>query len=237
MNDYKVYYLLNTVNHKTYFGLTKRTLAKRFAQHRRLAREGSKFLISRAIFKYGWEAFETGLIADGLTKDQACQLEIDLIAGNKSCYESGYNMELGGQTGISTRPETTERRRQAGIYNWLYNPVRRAAIYDPERLRKISEASKANWRRPEYRAVQLSRVKYIRTDATEDKKRRTYLANGYGRKVKCVETGEVFPTLADASRWVNGNPKYAGSNCKSNILACVKGLKRTAYGFTWVDAA
>lgn len=49
--------------------------------------------------------------------------------------------------------------------------------------------------------------------------------------VRCAETGEVFPSSAEAARWLNanGNPKAKGPT----IAATARGVYATAYGYRW----
>jgi hypothetical protein len=52
-----------------------------------------------AIMKYGWDNFEHDVIISDISKENACQLEIALIAQFKSNNrEYGYNISEGGQT-------------------------------------------------------------------------------------------------------------------------------------------
>ena len=50
-----------------------------------------------AIKKYGWENFVGEILLDGLTYEEACQKEIELIAKYKSNNSQyGYNISSGG---------------------------------------------------------------------------------------------------------------------------------------------
>lgn len=52
----------------------------------------------RAIQKYGWNNFEHEVIAENLTKDEACEMEKALIKKLKSNdYHFGYNLSAGGE--------------------------------------------------------------------------------------------------------------------------------------------
>lgn len=52
----------------------------------------------RAIQKYGWNNIQHEIIANNLTKDEACNMEITLIAKLKSNdYHYGYNISSGGE--------------------------------------------------------------------------------------------------------------------------------------------
>lgn len=52
----------------------------------------------RAITKYGWDSFEHIIIYEGLSEDEACNKEIELIRlYNSNIPEYGYNLTTGGQ--------------------------------------------------------------------------------------------------------------------------------------------
>ena len=66
----------------------------------------------RAIRKYGWENINHIVLARDLTKEQAEQLEVELIAKYKSnnpCY--GYNIDNGGKAGNRMSESTKEKLR------------------------------------------------------------------------------------------------------------------------------
>lgn len=49
-----------------------------------------------------------------------------------------------------------------------------------------------------------------------------------GTKVKCITNGLIFNSLADAGRFVNGDPRS-----RSNIRRCCDGLVDKVYGLKW----
>jgi len=52
----------------------------------------------RAIQKYGWDAFKHEIVAEGLTREEACALEESLIAEHHTQdYRFGYNISAGGE--------------------------------------------------------------------------------------------------------------------------------------------
>lgn len=114
MNDcgdtYKVYKLASPSG-KIYIGITKQPISKRFMNGR-----GYKSCpaMNNAIQKYGWENIKHEILFDGLSKEQAEQKEIELIAFYKSNQkEYGYNIENGGNA-PGTHSEETKRKISAG---------------------------------------------------------------------------------------------------------------------------
>lgn len=62
-----------------------------------------------AIQKYGWDNFQHEILYEHLSRDEACQKEIELIAKYKSTNPRyGYNLESGGH--IFTHSEETRRK-------------------------------------------------------------------------------------------------------------------------------
>lgn len=55
----------------------------------------------------------------------------------------------------------------------------------------------------------------------KDKKRKTYIENGHGTKVRCIETGEIFFTITDAAKW-------CGLKSSSSIHDNIAGTKKSA---------
>ena len=84
-------------NGKKYIGITCQDIKKRW-QH------GCGYVKNEAFFsdicEIGWENFKHEIIAAGLTKEEACQKEKELIAKYKSNEpEYGYNKSTGGEKG------------------------------------------------------------------------------------------------------------------------------------------
>lgn len=90
---------------KKYIGITCQNPKKRWKNGK--GYEGNKYFYS-AINKYGWDGFQHVIITKGLTKEEACWLEIELIKVWDSINkEKGYNIATGGET-----PSPTEETRR-----------------------------------------------------------------------------------------------------------------------------
>jgi hypothetical protein len=107
----------------------------------------------------------------------------------------------------SARPETKSRARAASSRNNAKSEVRA----------KISASAKAYWSTPGVKEARLGPL--LAASAAVCAKR-----------VLCVTTGEVFPSFADAARWVReSNPKAS----HSAIVNACKGKLKSAYGHSW----
>ena len=91
----KIYKISNLVNGNIYIGQTTRTLAARFDQHKRDAKNGSTYVIHRAIRKHGIDNFIYEKIDGSGNYDKLLELEAHYIKEYDS-YLHGYNMTLGG---------------------------------------------------------------------------------------------------------------------------------------------
>lgn len=107
---YTVYKHTNKENGKVYVGITRRTPERRW--QRGAGYVGTLF--GNAIRKYGWDNFEHEIIATSLTKNEACSMEIELIAKHRSNeYEYGYNKSCGGETTDCINPRSGKENPKA----------------------------------------------------------------------------------------------------------------------------
>lgn len=93
MNNWIVYKHI-CPNSKCYIGITSKSITQRWANG--LGYQGQRYF-SNAIKKYGWENIKHEILFENLTKEEACQKEIELIAEYKSNDRNfGYNGTCGG---------------------------------------------------------------------------------------------------------------------------------------------
>jgi group I intron endonuclease len=120
-----IYLLTNTINGKTYVGLSTKTLEQRWSRHCRSARGDSSCHIHNAIRKYGPDAF-THHIIEETTKELMFDRERYWI----SVLTPEYNMTEGGQGGI---PSDDVRKR-------LSNAQKAFLKRNPEHQQKLLKA-------------------------------------------------------------------------------------------------
>lgn len=184
MNNNCVYCHTNKINGKRYIGITQNKPNRRWQNGYGYKNRNSYFY--NAIKKYGWENFEHIILEENLTRKEASEKEkyyIRLYNTNNENY--GYNITSGGDNNF-TRNKLTEEQR-INISNKTKEAMNSVEIreymlkvYNSEDwIRKNSEATKRQW-------------------VTSDLKLRVQAANGY--KVRCVETGNVYLSILEASR-------------------------------------
>lgn len=131
MKTFTVYKHTNKTNGKVYIGITGQRVQDRWCR-------GSTYkslYFGRAIKKYGWDGFEHEILADNLSKEEACAMEIMLIEQYSSRNpQKGYNVAAGGggggMIGKHHTPEAIEKIRKASA----------TRIFTEEHKRHISEA-------------------------------------------------------------------------------------------------
>lgn len=166
---------------------------------------------TRAIQKYGWKSFTHEILHEGLTKQEACAREIELIAYHRSNdRDFGYNILVGGELARAGCKHTLEARKKMSEAR-LRDPNRFGRKFGEETLAKMSKNSKERWLNEEYR-------KRISEANLGEKSPRAHA-------VMCIETGEVFPCIRYAS------DKYGiQSSC---ISAACRGKIKTSGGYHW----
>lgn len=159
-------------NGKVYIGITGRKPDVRWRNGE--GYKNNKHLY-RAIQKYTWKNFKHDILETGLTKEQACDLEIQLIAKyHATDPRYGYNISIGGECGsLGLHPSDETRRKMSESHKRVYR--------DPDMRRKMSESVKRAYRNPEVRRKISESVK------------RAYLNPEYRRKICEASKGANNP--------------------------------------------
>lgn len=225
MEDYCVY-LHRTPSKKVYIGMTK-DVKERW-------KNGNGYhyhkYFYKAIKKYGWENIEHKILLDGLTRVDAVKFEkffIKLFKSNNSKF--GYNLTDGGD-GIFGYHHTQETKEKIGLASrqWIRTDETRkkqseAAKNRPkyklnlsnELKEKKSKIAKKMWEDDSYKKLMLEKMRNASIGRPSAKR----------KKVKCIETGEVFDCILHASQ------KYKVQAC--HISYCCKGKRKTCGGKHW----
>jgi group I intron endonuclease len=98
-----VYKATNKINGKVYIGYTSKSLSERMYAHNRKANNSKEKSFNQAfklaLRKYGVDNFLWEELITCDTKDEACQLEVDMIKKHNCITPNGYNMTFGGEGG------------------------------------------------------------------------------------------------------------------------------------------
>lgn len=239
---YKVY-KHTAPNGKVYIGITKQKPERRWQNGNHY--KGNPHFY-RAIRSYKWENFKHDILETGLTKEQACNREIELIAKYDSTNpDKGYNNSTGGECGsLGVHPSEETREK-----------LRKKATYPSEETRKkMSEARKGK-KLPEYWKQHIKEGKSNISEETRkklsearkgkklseetkkkigQKSKETHTGMKYKRhkkctygckKIICLDTGHVYESITQAS---NETGVSIGS-----ISQNLNGRSKTAGGYHW----
>lgn len=128
-----VVYMHKTPNNKVYIGLTSMIPERRWANGMGYYKNPH---FTNAIKKYGWDNIEHIILFDGLTKQEACEKEIELIKLYDSTNrQKGYNIGTGGEfgaTGVKKSKEFCE----------MVSKRHKGKVLSEETKRKILETRK-----------------------------------------------------------------------------------------------
>ena len=158
--NYTVYIHISP-NNKYYVGITANTVIRRWNNGRGYIK--NKYFY-RAIKKYGWKNFQHEIVAEHLTKDEACKFEIALIKALDSTNPNyGYNFSSGGEHGGTGHVVSEETRKKIG-------DAFRGKPLSEECKRKLSESLKGHAVSDETRElISLHRSGIYHTEETKRK--------------------------------------------------------------------
>lgn len=204
INNFCVYMHI-APNGKRYVGITCQKLNRRW--HGGHGYRGQKYFWN-AIKKYGWDNFQHIVVAENLTKEQACELEIDLIKFYKSNNSDfGYNLSSGGEFSFSGAKLSAEARKKIGDANRGENHYLYGKHPTEEHRKNMSLA-----RMGEKNGF------YGKHHTKESKEK-------MGKMVVCIETGVIYPTITEAQNKTGID--------KSTIVKVCKGKKELAGFMHW----
>lgn len=201
MNNYCVY-KHTFPNNKCYIGITRQNPIKRW-------KKGNGYYSNpyfyNAIKKIGWDNIKHEILFTNLSKSDAEKKEIELISFfNSANRKYGYNIALGGKAQESISDETREKLRLSHLGK-KHKPMSK------QLKRQHSNYMKEHWK-----------------DITFKNKLMDGLIKNHCVKVECVETGKIFGSQREASKFYNISYKHIGD--------CLKGRRKTTGGYHWREA-
>lgn len=224
-------YIHTAPNGKKYVGQTSQPENRRW-------RNGHGYVSNRhfyrAIQKYGWDNIHHEVVRRCETLKEANEIEADLIAELKSNDPKyGYNISGGGD-GKNRVAESTRRlmsKARKGKRTGKSNP-NYGRKHTPEERRVMSEKTKGRFvgeKSPLWgkHPSDATRAKMSASRKASKKARACIQAlnQSKAKKVRCVETGDVYESARGAARKLG----YS----QGNISSACRGDHEKAYGFHW----
>lgn len=237
-NNYTVYKHTSPIG-KVYIGITRQIPERRW-------RKGEGYIDNdyfyKAIKKYGWDNFKHEILFEGLSKDEACKKEIELISGTSAnIREFGYNITEGGNA-PKLSEETKEKLRRTRIGRSPSEETRKKMSlsqkgrkHSAETKEKMSKALSGE-NHPMYGKHLSDETRRKMSEARKGEN-----AYWYGKKrdketiekcvahsrkpIICIETREVFSSISEASAIKNISRTAIGN--------CLSGISKTSGGYHW----
>jgi group I intron endonuclease len=237
-----IYLITNLINAKTYVGVTRFALAKRWGGHVATAKAGGRSRLGSAIRKYGPENFDIAEIASCLSDSGSVEREVI------KSFRPDYNQTNGGEHTIGRKhtPETVARiiAKNRGKKR---TPEQRAANSAQAAARHASDPDyrarcTASLARGRLNVDQAKRIAAVRegwrvrdwTEADAERHKQAHkgrkpspttiaaAAAKHRKPIMCVNTGEVFSSALEASAAL-GVGNYS-------ISKVARGTQRSASG-------
>lgn len=171
----------------------------------------------KAIQKYGWNNIRHIILADDLTKDDACLFEQILIAlYDTTNHNNGYNNSLGGEHGLHS--EETKRKMSESHKGMALSEETRRKISEAkkgkqlsgETKQKISEANKGKQFSEEAKQ-KMSESHKGKCHSEETKQK---MSEAISKTVICITTGQVFYGICEAERITGVNDSHISEVCR-----------------------
>ena len=193
---YSVYQHVNKINQKVYIGITKQDVEKRWGNSG-INYKSSPYFYA-AIQKYGWNNFEHNVLFTGLTREEACLKEQELIKQfNSINREFGYNSTSGGESFVMN--EETKQKISKALMN---NKNGLGHACSEEKKQKISQAQKGRQFTDEHKQKLSEAAKKRHVPCSEEKKQ-TLREKSHKRKVYCEELDTVYESVQECGRQLN----------------------------------
>jgi group I intron endonuclease len=192
-----VYVVRNKVNGMTYVGSTKMSLGRRWACHKKAARNGASWPLAVAIREEGPEAFDIAIVNQDDTREELDAKERAVIAERNTIFPSGYNLQTGGVSGFMPHPFTVQHQAQTNA----------GRILSEEHKQKLRIALKGNGRgRPRTQAQRdaVSNTHRGRPKSPEQRAKMSLAARNASPEVKARRAEAIraaFARKKERTKW------------------------------------
>ena len=128
-----VYKHTSNTSKKSYIGVTKKTINKRWEEHINKSKKSNNVHFYNAIRKYGVEDFTSIILEDNISCSKTLYLREIFWINYYDTFNNGYNMTNGGsggatRTGVSNTPEHNAKIRKF----YVDNPDKWSGVNHPQ---------------------------------------------------------------------------------------------------------
>jgi len=214
---------------KVYIGITGQKPERRWRGGE--GYKGTPFY--NAILKYGWENISHEVLANGLSKEEACEMEIEAIREHESQdRERGYNVLAGGDVPLADCPASVrEKMRVKSFEKWARDDYKQSHIgnehwthkngYCEKSIEAMRQSNLGRKRTPE-------QVEFLREKGRKQKRLRGK-DNKKSIPILCIsKDGDVVGKFFGAME-----AERETGVCFQNIFKVCNGERKSAGGFVW----
>lgn len=230
-----IYLTENLINYKCYIGKHK-------SSEFDIKYKGSGTVLGLAFKKYGFENFVCNIIQTAETEEELNKLEYYWIEKCNAVQDDMfYNLKPGGTGGsiphficITNEINSKYLHPNTDLTFYLEKGWRLGKPHQSQELIEKRICGNRGKKRSKETCKNISKALTGKKYGPLSETRKAYLSsirkfNKYNssksRKIKCINTGEVFDSLGDAAR------KYNVST--SNLSACCRGKRKIVGGMKW----
>lgn len=196
---------------KVYIGITSKTI-----QERKNCGYGHNAYFRSAIKKYGWSNFKHEMVAEGLTADEAQDMEKRLIAEmNSTDRDKGYNLSLGGEAPFSglRHSEATKAKISKA------NKGRVISLSARQRMSNSHKGKQIGEKNPMYGKPKSAETIQKQYDT-------------HRHQMKPIDQLDMDGNLLATYESINSAARALGTT-KQNIRSCLIGRSRHSCGYKW----
>lgn len=230
MKHYKIY-KLTAPDNRVYIGMTgKKYLSSRWCRGEGYSECPS---IYNAVAQYGWDSFKREVIDETDDEQSAFEKErfwVQYYRSNNPVY--GFNLREGGKSGYSLA-ESTKAKIATSHLGMKHTDEAKKKMSDKAKSRspaseetraKISAANTGMWVSPEGRERRkaASTGRKLSEEAKQKIRHSMRCQGNRAKKVRCVETGEVFSSAREASLALGKNKNAVTGAIFSGTACCGK---------------
>lgn len=219
-----------------YVGQTKRSVKTRWIQHcQKAPSRGKCTALYGAIQKYGKENFTIEVIDQVESKSELSEKERYWIKHLNTLAPNGYNLTEGGESTVFTEEALVRMKLKQREWFDTHDSMSCKPVYQYTLTGEFIR----EWKSLKQASSELQINHGNLCQACRNGKNKS--AGGYlwsyekinslqyncirTRKVKCVETGQIFDSVHEAAEFINRSP--------SSLVGCLKGKQQTSGGYHW----